>query len=204
MNQILITVGIGIILNMAVHAEDTNTTFRVTPNDVVASVHLDGLHFRTSNQVVHNFADDRKLLINELLKTFNNPATPNYDRCTCALYLGEMRASEAAGALAASISLELDSGHLILGGIILAQYDPAFNAVVKIGCSAIPPLVRNLAESDDEKVRELSLKALCRIDGDKDISRLRLQKALKAETQPQEQAHLQRALAALDAASFPN
>jgi hypothetical protein len=41
------------------------------------------------------------------------------------------------------------------------------------------------------------LQALTRIDVDKDISQLRLQKALKAEKNPQKQARLQAAIKSL-------
>ena len=71
------------------------------------------------------------------------------------------------------------------------------HALIKIGNPSIPAVIRNLAESDDAKVRELSLTALYHIDGDKDITQLRLQKALKAEKDLQKQARLQAALKSL-------
>lgn len=184
-------------------SQDTNSAFSVTPGDVIASVHLEWFSFSLSDRAVRNFAEDRQKLIRELLKTFNNPKTPNFNRCTCALYLGEMRAADAASALAPAISLELDP-HVDIKGVMLAQFDPAFNALVKLGAPAIPALIRNLAESDDANVRTLSLKALYQIDGDRDIVRLRLQKALKAETQPRKQARLRAAVTAVEAAPLTN
>jgi len=73
----------------------------------------------------------------------------------------------------------------------------AVDALIKIGNPSIPAMMRNLAESDDAKARELSLQVLTRIDGDKDISQLRLQKTLKAETDSTKQTRLQAALKSL-------
>ncbi len=187
-------------LETKAQVQATNSAFSVTPGDVIASVHLDWLSFNLSDRVVRNFTEDRQKLIRELLETFNNSNTPNFNRCTCALYLGEMRAADAASALAPAISLELDP-HVEIKGVMLAQFDPAFNALVKIGSPAIPALIQNLAESDEANVRTLSLKALNRIDGDGDIVRLRLQKALKAETQSQRKKRLQAALKAVEETS---
>ena len=64
--------------------------------------------------------------------------------------------------------------------------------------------IRNLAESEDAKIIELSLEALCRIEGDKDIVGLRLQKALATEKDSQKQARIQSASKALAETSFGN
>ncbi len=50
--------------------------------------------------------------------------------------------------------------------------------------------------------RRVSLQVLTRIDGDKDISRLRLQKALNAQKDSQKQARLQMALKTLGETQF--
>jgi hypothetical protein len=71
------------------------------------------------------------------------------------------------------------------------------DALVAIGNPSISAVIRNLTESDDTKVRELSLQVLTRIDSDKNISQLRLQRALKAEKDSQKQVRLQAALKSL-------
>jgi HEAT repeat protein len=132
-----------------------------------------------------------------LLDRFEDPKTPNCDQCSCAYYLGELRAPQAADVLAVSITLELDLKKVLIGGVPLVAYDPAMNALIKIGSPSIPALIRNLTESDSAKVREASLKVLCRIEGEKDIVELRLQKALAAQNDGKKQARIRAAIKAL-------
>jgi hypothetical protein len=200
----ILTVALISILNDKTCAQDTNTTYKIKPEDVIVSVHVKWFEMNRADRTAREFTDERKRLNTELLEIFKDPKTSNYNQCSCAYYLGEMRASEAVDALAASITLELDTTHILIGGIPLAAYDPAMNALVKIGSPAIPALIRNLAESDDAKVRGLSLQVIYRIEGDKDIVQLRLQKAFAAEKDSQKQTRIQLALKALAETSFTN
>ena len=118
-------------------------------------------------------------------------------RCAAAYLLGEYRVPEAAIALSRIITLEprlrptaaewLWDGH------------PVPEALLKIGSPSIPPLVSNLEDSNDRNVRETSLDLIRRIDGDKDITRLRLQKAKDAQQDPFKKDRLQAALDSLSA-----
>jgi hypothetical protein len=106
-----------------------------------------------------------------------------------------LRASEAVNVLALGIALEINS--VSNDHLTLLQGPIVMKALIKIGNPSIPAVMKNLAESDDAKVRALSLQVIERIDKDKDISALRLQKAIKAETDAQKQSRLQVALKAL-------
>ena len=75
---------------------------------------------------------------------------------------------------------------------------PAMEALIRIGNPAIPTMIRNLEESDNANVRELSLRVVYSIDRDKDMVRLRLQKAAEAQKDLQKKARLQSALKALE------
>ena len=125
-------------------------------------------------------------------------------RGTAALYLGEMHDPGAAEPLARNITLNVDKvlGTYIFGGLPHIWHFEAQRALVKIGLPAIPPVIRNLAESDDKLTRDLSLQTLCEIEKDKDIVRLRLQKALEKEPDKTKQTRLQTALTALDTVKF--
>ena len=159
------------------------------------------------DQIYLDFETDYKQRSEQLLTVFNDHQAPNLNRLTAAYYLGLMRVESSAPILAREIGLEHNGSeefvhvHISIGSI--PQY-PAVEALVKIGNPSIPAVIKNLAESDDAQVRNLSLQVLYRIDGDKDISQLRLQKALAVEKDSQRQARLQTALKALAEASAKN
>jgi hypothetical protein len=136
----------------------------------------------------------RKQVVQSLIRVFNDPKSrAETQKCNAAYYLGAIRASEAADSLAAQITVAPG----VAGSEPFTGWEPVTTALVAIGTPSIPSVIRNLAESDDTKVRELSLQVLTRIDSDKDISQLRLQRALKAEKDSQKQVRLQAALKSL-------
>ena len=137
--------------------------------------------------------EHREATIQALLRIFNDPKSRVYvPKCVAAYYLGEMRAAEAADSLAAQITLRPPPGGKPYGG-----YYPVETALVAIGNPSIPGVIRNLAQSDDAKTREISLQVLCGIDGDKDVAELRLRKALVAEKDTQNEVRLQSAIKAI-------
>jgi HEAT repeat protein len=115
-------------------------------------------------------------------------------KVVAAYLLGEFRCSEAADSLARAITLADDKLHF---SEPLWDTHPALEALIKIGNPSVPALIQNLSESDDPGVRAFSLTALRRIDDDKDISRLRLEKARMAQRESQKQARIQAALESL-------
>ena len=179
----------------ALHGQETNSVYKTKPEDVIASV-LSG-KFKSFNAVAINFGDERTRLGRQLMKILTDPKSSNFVRCTAAYYLGEMRFSEAADVLAGQIALEDTSESTISLNIL--SWPPALDALAKIGSASLPALIRNLSESDDSEVRDLSLTLVLRIDGDKEIAELRLQKALAVQTDPAKKARLQSALQTLRA-----
>src|SRR5882724_8828139 len=103
-------------------------------------------------------------------------------RFYAAYLLGEYRFPDAVDSLNKVITLKDNRPRFAEG---FWDMFPAMEALAKIGAPSIPAMIRNLAESDDGKVRELSLKVVHYIDKDKDIVQLRLQKALAAEKDSQ-------------------
>jgi HEAT repeat protein len=180
--------------------DENSSAYHVTPEDIIASAQAKNLDI--FNAVSSGFIAERARLNNELLNIFKNPKSSNPNRCAAAFYLGEMRSPNAVDALAPEIMLHLNG--VSIDEIPMIMGNPVADALVKIGNPSIPAVIRNLAESDDVQVRKLSLQVLYRIDGDKDISQLRLQKALKVEKDSQKQARLRVALKALSATSFGN
>ncbi|MGH7976621.1 MAG: HEAT repeat domain-containing protein [Limisphaerales bacterium] len=185
-------------LDVGMCAEGTNNiTVKTELKNIMSSTHTYNIY--VFEQVADEFKSERNQLGTELIKTFSNLHLINLNRCAAAYYLGEMRFTGAVEDLASGIALRFDRSRIQLDYLIkidISEY-PAMDALIKIGNPSIPAVIRNLAESDDAQVRKLSLQVLYRIDGDKDIVQLRLQKALKVETDSQKQARLQSALKAL-------
>jgi hypothetical protein len=183
---------------------ETNHENSVGMRDIIASCKTSNLAF--VQRINFEYMADRSQLAASLLAILADVKSPNLNRCVAAYYLGEMRSTNAMDLLLNHITLRLDMTRIPEKGWVKASFleSPATDALIKIGSSAIPAVIRNLAESDDAKVRELSLAVLYRIEGDKDVVQLRLQKALAAEKDSQKQARLQAALKALAETSLAN
>ncbi|MGH7990555.1 MAG: hypothetical protein ACREDS_10255, partial [Limisphaerales bacterium] len=174
--------------------------YRTTFEGIVSSVNT----IQAFDKAAYSLSADRRRLGSELLDILSDAKSSNLKQCATAYYLGEMSITNATSELADKITLQLNASSMrdilnmdeLLPKLPNMEH-PAMDALVKIGNPSIPAVIRNLAESDDAQVRKLSLQVLYRIDGDKDITQLRLQKALKAETDSQKQARLQAALKAL-------
>jgi HEAT repeat protein len=161
--------------------------------DLHSHAHAPDVDFRKS---IIGFTEHRQQVVQSLLKIFNNStySPSSTPKCYSAYFLGIMRAEGAADSLAAQIGIQAQAHGM---SDPLCGYEPAANALIAIGNPAIPAVIRNLAESGDAQVREISLRVLKRIDDDLDITQLRLEKALKKETDGAKQARLQAALKAL-------
>jgi hypothetical protein len=176
--------------------EQQNVDYKITPQDVIASTHIKGWQFESFERVANTYSLEQGLLKTNLLSILNDPKSSGLNQYCAIYYLGELKATEAVTSLAVKIKLSLNDLPVIfshLPGTNMPSY-LAMTALIKIGNPSIPAVIRNLAESDDAQVRELSLQVIVKIDNDKDISILRLQKAIKAETDSQKQARLQAAL----------
>ncbi len=186
--------------------EEEPSAYAIKAEDVVASARIatngNSVAMYDFEKAAYKFSSERRRLILELLDIFSDTSSANLNQCSAAFYLGGMRAREAADGLATKIALKFNPNGFIIHGLPLLSEYPAMDALIEIGSPSIPPLIRNLKESDDIQVRESSLKSLYRVEGDKDIAQTRLQNALKAEVDPQKQARLQKAMRALTAPSF--
>lgn len=132
----------------------------------------------------------RTLLLKQLA------ATNIEAKCFAAYLLGQHRFAEAADSLAALITLRAE----VRSNPREWLWDlyPAMEALIKIGGSSIPATLRNLEESDDPKVRELSLKVVYHAEKkDKDIIQLRFNKALAKQDDPQKRVRLKLAIESL-------
>jgi hypothetical protein len=181
-------------------AQESGREGQTTEDRIITLIKTAGLgdHARFS-VLCHEDEVRRRGSIRELIGVLDDPKAGDAARAFAAYYLGRLHAAEAAESLASHITLSLESKDP--GHHQWAEMDywaiPAMSALCSIGNPAIPALVKNLAMSDDAAVRERSLKALSLIEGDKEIVQLRLEKALKGETDARKRERLQAALTIL-------
>ncbi len=169
----------------------------VTQADIIKSVYATDLSDFQATAI--RFITEKKRLTAELMDVVRSKQLPMLSRCSAAYYLGIMRDPEAVEILASNVTLEFNPMKVPnFAYPILPQY-PAMDALIKIGSPASPVLIGKLSESSDKSMREMLMKSLCQIDVDKDITRFRLEKALKAEKDSKRQARLQSALRMLKA-----
>lgn len=170
-----------------------NDVYKITPGEILASIKANNLD--SFDRTRGEFSSEQKLLGKEVLRLFEDSKMSNLSRCAAAYYLGELHFSEATSVLATDIKLQpvlLTTDHLTpLHGLVVVD------ALVKIGIPSIPSMIRNLEESDDSTVRTLSLRVIYRIEGDKEVVKFRLRKALNAEKDHKAQTRLQAALKSL-------
>jgi hypothetical protein len=172
--------------------QDKTGSYKVTSGDVIASVHATDLS--GFQPIAVAYTSERTRLAADLVDVLHTQRLPLLNRCSAAYYLGMMRAPEAAQVLASNIALEFNPLEVPnFAYPILPQY-PAMDALIKIGNPAISFLIKNLSEGDDKTVRDMSLKALCEIEDNKDVVELRLKEAVKAQSRPHERQRLQSAL----------
>lgn len=180
---------------------DTANKFDVSFQAIIDSVKIINNDAEKTRMFSGKYIEEKSRLVWRLQEILGAPSSSNLNRGMSAFYLGEFKANQSVSVLAQNITLQLkmqdysDVGSI--QGLPLVVGFAAQDALIKIGIPCIPAVIRNLAESDDAKVRELSLQVLYRIEGDKDILQLRLQKALVAEKDSAKQARLQTALKSL-------
>jgi len=169
----------------------------VTCDDILASVRANNLDAFDATE--NKFKIEKIKLGNELLNVLNSPQSSNLEQCAAAYYAGEKRTGEAVDILTSKIQLWLD--HPIDHSTVL-DASPAAVALTKIGTPSIPAVIRKLSETDEPEARKVSLEVLVRIEMDKDVVQLRLEKALRAEKDRQKQARLRTALKKLPEIKF--
>ena len=88
----IFALGLSITLKIAAYAQDTNTTYKITIEDVVSSARANDL--QGFENIAARFRAERKQLNMELLYIFKDGRSSNLNQCAAAYYLGEIRASE--------------------------------------------------------------------------------------------------------------
>lgn len=106
--------------------------------------------------------------------------------------LGEYRAKEAVSVLVENFRT---AWRIHVGSMVTdAELMPAGDALVQIGEPSIPALISKLATTDDKDTRGTYLYVLKRIERDKQILQLRIQKAIDQDNVESRKANLQKAI----------
>jgi len=190
----LLFVMVGMVSVLAGPGESvgTNTSIDDQIVSAVVSQSTNEIYGGEIEGLIRNASLHRTEVIQSLLRIFNDPQSTHYVKCCAAKYFGEIRAFEAADSLAAQISMRnpgADPG--TSRGDFLGFY-PMADALEKIGTPAIPAVIRNLAEIDDQQVWGLSWQVLATVDGgDTEVMKVQLQKALDAQPDATRKARLQ-------------
>jgi hypothetical protein len=199
MLKVCFVIGLIAVLTLTSRAQETNASpYKTSFDDIIASCLTTNLDLFEKIDLQRD--QDQRRLINKLLGIFKDPKSSRLNQCAAAHYLGELHASMAVRALSEKITL-----NYVRTGFIdhMSNLGAAVEvALIQIGTPSIPAMIRNLEESDDASVRGLSLKVLYRIEDDKDIVQLRLQKAITAQKDSNKTARLQAALKALAETQF--
>ncbi|MDR3378193.1 MAG: hypothetical protein P4M10_05865 [Verrucomicrobiae bacterium] len=181
----------------------TTNGLELTFQTIIDSAKMRDQNAEMARTVSYQYHDEKTQLIANLINIVADASASKLNHGMAAYYLGDLRAVEASDILARNITLYLGMETTALyQGLPLVSGLVARDALIKVGSPSIPALVRNLTESDDAKVNDLSLQVLVKIEGDKDIVRLRLQKALAAETNADKQARLKAALKLLETSRY--
>ncbi len=170
---------------------------KIKPDDVIAWIRSGTNSLSEFDRISVGFRAERERFGRELSAILTDPGTSDIGVYAATYYLGEIRFSDAAGVLALRIGYAFDWAKYPWSTFPDIPPYPVVEALVKIGSPSIPALFRNLEESDVAKTRELSLIAICRIDGDKELTTLRLQKAANAQRDSTKKARLETALGVL-------
>ena len=190
----VLAIGCTIMLAQAASAQSLGKTDSARSKSIVDQIaSLGKLAGQEREALLRDNSENLRQIQTSLLNQLGS--TDNEVRCCAAYLLGEYRFPRAAVSLSQAITLEAQIR--ANGREWFWNRYPAVEALMKIGSPAIPAMIQNLEESDDATVRDLSLKVIYSIERDKEITTLRLHRALDTQKDSQKQVRLQFALKSL-------
>lgn len=161
--------------------------------DRIAS--LDRMPDLDRTMLLHELALERQEVFETLIAKLNSKRLEA--RLLAAYLLGMYRMDQAAPHLARYIRMTDDKRSEGVPDFWFWGKYPAAEALVAIGQPSVPYLIDNLAESDDELIRSLSLGAILKVEGE-EIAKLALGEALKRPRSASQQQRLKAAYDQLD------
>jgi hypothetical protein len=158
---------------------------------IVASVRGNNMEdFEKTASDVHI---ERQRLCRELVGILQNTKSSNFQKCSAAYFLGEMRMQSAASVLAAHLTLRTETSDRLVKRLPVMKNYPAVEALIKIGKASTKPMIQNLEGSSDSLIRDLSARVIRDVEGS-DLARIIIQKAVSKQSDSEKKKRLQAAL----------
>ena len=157
---------------------------------------------QNSDASIKDFLDERQKTYYILSSLLNS--TDNQAQCSAAFLLGRGHYEEAVFPLWRIITLKdkkKPSGYRVDAYKELWQEYPAAEALVAIGKPSTRLMLQNLESSDDELVRELSLKIIRDVEG-VEVAQFLIERAITKQQIPAKKERLKNALSALPKLKF--
>jgi HEAT repeat protein len=162
---VVAAVAAGTILLAGAAGDDRDGSTKV---DTSLIANLKAKDARTREQAVQALLQARKETVDELVVLVAQSDGQKYSnetRSMAAYLLGIMRAEEVVPALSKALAGPIFWRELILD---ISPYDfPVFTALVRIGRPAVPAMIANVEQTDDENLRLRSLDVLAVVLGGK-------------------------------------
>jgi hypothetical protein len=147
----------------------------------------------SSRGTVATVLRERLRIVERFVQLAGDSASTDESRCYAIYALGGLRASEAVPMLIANLDFRGDT--FLCDALPPFGKFPAAEALVRIGNTAVEPLLQlleELPEADSEK-KTLAARTLLAIDG-REVAIARIEARLKARTTPEKERRLLRAL----------
>jgi HEAT repeat protein len=155
-----------VLLSASLSAADDESTFVIPETDIAERIAKIGrMSADERTMLLHELSYERQKIFEALIVRLDSPRLET--KLHAAYLLGMYRMENAAPHLARYIRLTDDKIEERSGDLWFWNRYPAADALVSIGLPSVPYLIDNLAESDDELIRKLSLDAIIAIEGER-------------------------------------
>jgi HEAT repeat protein len=155
-----------ILVSGCLFAADDESTFVIPETDIPARIAKIGrMSDDERTMLLHELSYERQKIFEALIVRLDSPRLET--KLHAAYLLGMFRMEHAAPHLARYIRLTDDKIEERGDDLWFWNRYPAADALVSIGLPSVPYLIDNLAESDDELIRKLSLDAIIAIEGER-------------------------------------
>jgi HEAT repeat protein len=172
-------------------ADENGAVAAMSVEAIVASVRSNNV--ATFEKVASDLYLERQRLCRELLSILKDAKSSNFQKCSAAYYLGEMRLPDAVSVLSTLVALRNESSYGIKTRLPVMTDYPVVEALIKIGKASTVGMISNLENSSDPLVCDLSARVIRKVEGF-ELARIIVQNAIAKQTDAAKKARLQAAM----------